>query len=56
MELMLPTRSKTVFTGKEFLVDHILYDANGLRELKFFNILIKASSWEVNLDADFTSG
>ena len=29
----------------------MLYDANGVRELNLLNILIKASSWEVNLDA-----
>ena len=30
---------------------HMLYDANGVRELNLLNILLKASSWEVNLDA-----
>ena len=31
--------------------DSMLYDANGVRELNLLNILIKAPSWEVNLDA-----
>ena len=30
---------------------HMLYDANGLRESNLWNIIIKASSWEVNLEA-----
>ena len=30
---------------------NMLYDANGLRELRLLNILIDAPSWEVNVDA-----
>ena len=29
----------------------MLYDANGVRELNLLNILLKASSWELNHDA-----
>ena len=39
------------FYWKGVFSSNMLYDANGVRELKLLNILIKAPSWEVNLDA-----